>query len=99
MVFSATDDGWGFRLGDDRQGTEWFGDFFFTTTRVPADELASALHATQPGGERFLHATLFRLAIDEQCVGVVHLFVGHVVAVVPQNGFVGLDSAECSVGY
>src|ERR1039457_6712452 len=36
--------------------------------------------STRDGIEPPAHGfSLFRLAIDEQCVGVVHLFVGHVV--------------------
>ena len=86
-----------FGNGEDCDRAEALGKLGLIPVVVPVDQGATVLETFQPAVEGAAQLAAFGFAVDEEGVVFLHLFAGHVVAVVPEDGFVRLDGAGGSV--
>ena len=98
LALSAVEVCGDFSVGDKCQWAEMLGMVFPAAVGIPADQGATSFEAIDSAREGLLQLAFFGFTVDEQGVSVVHLLVGHVVAVVPQDGFIGLHGAHPAVG-
>jgi len=77
---------------------EPFQRFLFVSFIVPMDEVAAGFEALQPALENFAKLLALVLAVDEECVVILHLSARHVMPVVPEDGSVRLHGSGDAVG-